>query len=122
MNLLDFPGCCTAEILTGFGQTGVAEYAYRPEKQNLTHFEIAEEVFKKMAYARRTGNATIIVTLNSEQKTALEVLREMKWHVSPPLSKRAHAEHDLHVCYCELAVMVDDEKREQLAEIVAGFA
>lgn len=121
MNLLDFPGCCTADILTGFGQTGTAEYEYRPDTL-LTHHKVASGVLAKMRYSRKCGHATIVVTLNSQQKTALEVLRALNWHVSEPLGKRNHSETDLHVCYCALAPLADVEYDESLVKIVEGFA
>lgn len=118
---VEFPGCCTAKVITGFGQTGTAEYEYRPEDP-LSHQTIARGIVGEMARYRRRGHATLVVTLNSQQKAGIEVLRALNWHVSPPIHKLAHPETQLHVCYCDLSSLEDPTELTKLDEIVASFA
>lgn len=121
MNLVTFEGCCTAKIITGFGQTGTAEYEYRPETP-LTHYQMAKGMAAHMVTQRRRGDATLVVTLNNQQKAGLDVLRGLGWHVSPALHKRAHSETQLHVCYTALHDLSTVEGLAELDKKVAAFA
>lgn len=96
MQLVDFPGCCTACVLVGFGQSDTAQYNYRPER------EYTEETFYKEAkelleQAGRGNSATVIAITNSDQTTAMKVLPKLGFVlVQQEIGKRAHEDKTLN--------------------------
>jgi hypothetical protein len=88
MRVFGFPGCCTAKILTGFGQTETAEYAFRPENPEPSVEELKKEFGSRLnAY---TGGAMFVVITNDEQVNANKALQECGFHSSYWMSKNNH--------------------------------
>ena len=73
MKLHTFPGCCTAKILVGFGETDTAAYDIRPAEP-YTDETMFAEILELLRAAGRGGNATVVATTNSDQRTANAVL------------------------------------------------
>lgn len=93
---VDFPHCCTAKIIYGFGGTTTADVnAY----QIATKEELNLQIEAKERYAKTTGNAVVIITLNSAQKIGDKVLRSRGYKHSKWMSKSAHPKVKLRVYY-----------------------
>lgn len=96
MQLVPFTGCCTARILTGFGQSDTAYREYRPN-QNYTKDTMADEIREHILAAGRGGAATIIAITDNQQTTAMEVLPAMGFLlVQAEIGKIAHANKTLN--------------------------
>lgn len=92
MKLVPFAGCCTARILTGFGQTFTAEHQYRPE-QPYTEKTMFQELLSHLETAGRNNVATVISITNSDQTIAATVLPRAGFvEVQKELAKRQHAD------------------------------
>lgn len=91
-----FPHCCTAKIVYGFGETRTADTNTRAET---TEAELHTQLEAKEQYYKRAGDATLIVTLNSAQKTGDKVLRARGYKYSKWMSKGGHPEVKLRVYY-----------------------
>lgn len=95
-NLVDFPGCCTAKILTGFGETEYGEYRFRPEGNKLKDGELTEYLNKQVPWLKRSGQyALVFATTNSHQKTAIKELEAFGFQRTPEVAKEAH--HDANL-------------------------
>ena len=93
MKLLSFPGCCTARILAGFGESGTASWDLRPAKPYTEHsfFEEAKEHLRDAA------------TTTQEQTTAIAVLPKLGFScVAKDVKKNQHAEHTLSMWVYEV--------------------
>lgn len=96
MQLEYFPGCCTARVLVGFGQSNAAEWGYRPNVPytNETFYKEARELIER---AGRQNAATIIAITNNDQTVAMEVLPKLGFKlVQEKLGKNAHADKSLN--------------------------
>lgn len=103
MNVFNFPGCCTANIIAGFGQTKTAEYGIRPlnnDKVDLQHLKNAIERRKQQAIDN--GLAVLVATVNNQQKVGIKALLECGFTLSPPMYKNNHPETQLILAYCPL--------------------
>lgn len=96
MQLVHFPGCCTAQVLVGFGQSDTAALGYRP------HREYTEETFyneakRLLEQAGRHNYATVIAITNSDQTTAMKVLPKLGFVlVQQEIGKRQHEDKTLN--------------------------
>lgn len=83
----DFPGCCTATILTGFGECKTADYRLRHNMNTL-----AVDLKRAEIDAKEDGKAVLLAITNSDQKEARKILRAAGWKRTRALEKDAHPE------------------------------
>ena len=91
-----FPDCCTARVVVGFGETGTASVN---TGRQTTEIELNTQLDAKEKYAKSIGNAVVIITLNSDQKTGDKVLRSRGYKHSKWMSKTQHPQQKLRVYY-----------------------
>lgn len=106
--LVDFPGCCTAKILTGFGETPYGEYAFRPDGNKLKEGQLTEYLEKQIPWLKRSGQyALVFATTNSHQKTAIKELEAFGFQRTPEVSKMAHYDANLIGWYYVVGKLVE---------------
>jgi len=88
MNCVPFPHCCTAKIITDFGQSPVA--AGGPHHQTVGTVE--EFIKKQITSYYHSGLAMFVATTNSQQVAANKALRNLGFKSSPWISKTQHPE------------------------------
>ena len=102
MKLLPFPGCCTARILAGFGESGTASWDLRPAKPYTEH-SFFEEAKEHLRDAGRAQAAIVTATTTQEQTTAIAVLPKLGFScVAKDVKKNQHAEHTLSMWVYEV--------------------
>ncbi|AUX83638.1 hypothetical protein FDJ32_gp09 [Pseudomonas phage NV1] len=89
---VDYPSCCTGDILIGFGKTNTGDGRSQLNRIGMTHMSLANDVAERMRNARYQGIAFLSCAINSDQVIANQVLRELGWKPSKWLSKRNHPE------------------------------
>ena len=94
MQLIPFPGCCTAGILTGFGGTETAEYRYSPGVQ-YDENTMFEAIKAHVEQAHRNNWAMVFSTTNSQQELANKVLPRIGFQKIEETAKVAHHEFTL---------------------------
>jgi hypothetical protein len=98
-----YPGCCTARIISGFGGTMTAEInRLATPSYDLLHKEISYQ----QRYLKGAGFAVVSATLNSDQKVADKVLRDLGWKYSRWITKRNHSDKKLRIYYKDLSEVV----------------
>lgn len=96
MQLQSFPGCCTAQVLVGFGQSDTAAYGYRPARP-YTEETFYEEAKRLIQNAGRMNQATIIAITNNDQTVAMTVLPRLGFKlVQEKIGKNQHADKTLN--------------------------
>lgn len=100
MRIQDFPGCCTAKIVLGFGGTGTASWEIRPKGNRTIESELKE--FLEREIVRYKNYAVFVATTNTQQVLANKVLAEVGFVPTNPLPKNQHRETDLIVWHCPL--------------------
>lgn len=96
MQLVAFPGCCTAQVLVGFGQSDTAAWGYRPARE-YTEETFYTEARGHLEQAGRGSYATVIAITNSDQTTAMKVLPKLGFVlVQQEIGKRAHEDKTLN--------------------------
>ncbi|AXH71967.1 MAG: hypothetical protein [Podoviridae sp. ctbj_2] len=94
--LLDFTGCCTARILTGFGGTETGDYGYRPVNNKMQKGELLAYLNKQLPFWQRSGSIAIIfATTNSEQTVAEAELKAFGFIPTHQVGKTQHRNVDL---------------------------
>lgn len=91
-----FPECCTAKVIAGFGETGTASIN---TYQDTTEEELNTQLNSMENYSKDCGNAVVVITLNSDQKTGDKVLRSRGYKHSKWMSKTQHPLQKLRVYY-----------------------
>lgn len=91
-----FPECCTAKVVAGFGETSTASINNRMQT---TEEDLITQLRSIERYSRSTGNAVVVVTLNSDQKLGDKVLRSSGYKHSKWMSKTSHSNKKLRVYY-----------------------
>jgi len=86
MRINSFPGCCTAVILSEFGESSVAEGG--PKK--ITKEEVKEYIEKQMKVYKHVGHAMVVITTNNQQIITNSVLLELGFSKSRWMSKKQH--------------------------------
>lgn len=81
-----FPHCCTAKIITDFGESVFAEGGSR----NVTYDEIKNYIEDQLKSYYNANLAMFVATTNSEQVTANKVLLDLKFKHSVWMKKRQH--------------------------------
>lgn len=94
MQLVDFPGCCTAKIITGFGGTDTAEHRYRPAVP-FTENTLFTALTELLERAHRQGQAMVFATTNTAQELPNKVLPRIGFQKVEESKKTNHAEYGL---------------------------
>tara|TARA_R110000851_G_scaffold258416_1_gene410878 strand:- start:948 stop:1280 length:333 start_codon:yes stop_codon:yes gene_type:complete len=92
LKIKNFPHCCTAKVLCGFGQTGTAPEAYNAKFIDPTVKQIKTEIGIQLNAAKAMGNAVVTVIVNDEQVNACQALKEAGFLSSDWMSKKNHPE------------------------------
>lgn len=90
LKVKNFPHCCTAKILSGFGQTGTAPEALDHKFVNPTVSQIKSDLGIQLNAAKDMGHAVITVIVNDEQVNACQALKETGFLSSDWMSKKNH--------------------------------
>ena len=98
MHIVDYPGCCTAKVITGFGGTSTAEYGYRPIG-TLTQTEVEEALKSRCKQYKERGHAIITATTNDDQVVANKALEAQGWESSKWCTKGAHGNKKLKLWF-----------------------
>lgn len=95
MQVLSFPGCCTAKVIAGFGQESNAGWSVRSDKA-YTLEQMKEEIHRLVS-GPQIGRHYAIVTaaLTTRQTTGIQALTELGWQTTGAKDKRGHSETDL---------------------------
>ena len=88
----NFPNCCTAKVLVGFGQTNTADLCIRPTGNELPVEEIKREIESKLRNISRQGYGVLTCITNDQQLNGNQALEEMGFKSSGWMSKGAHPE------------------------------
>jgi hypothetical protein len=107
----DFEGCCTADILTSFGESHTSEYGYNAVQYD----KLWREVVGKVNNCTRHGIVTAILT--SEQTTAAKVLKDLGFIGTGPASKDRHPEVTIELFYLHVQGWKEPAKPEEHAVI-----
>lgn len=95
VNQDDFPGCCTAIVLTDFGNSHTSEYGFHA----YSYQRIRGYVIDQVEEARDEGTGIITAILTSEQTEAKEVLKELGFIGTGEAKKGRHAEVTIELYY-----------------------
>ena len=98
----DFPYCCTAKILAGFGESDVAEGGNRKYSEEKIEEYILERIDIYGTPGAFSGLAALVVTTNSEQKTTNKVLRKLGFRHSQWMTKHQHPETKIRIWWYHL--------------------
>lgn len=96
MEIKSFPGCCTARIVIGLGNSPAADNFL---SHTNTEEELKQELNQAITSARYIGDAVLVAITNDEQKKANKVLREMGWKHSKWMSKETHRNTKVRLWY-----------------------
>jgi len=96
MQIVDFPVCCTAHIITGLGETPVAEGGFK----EITRTEILNEL--KQWANLYDYHAMFVATTNDQQTTANKVLRELHFKHSVWMKKEQHPETKVRLWFINI--------------------
>ena len=88
MKTYSFPHCCTAKVITDFGESNIAEGGNR----SVTYEEIKTYIETQLKSYYTQHLAMFVIITNSEQVTANKVLLDMKFGHSPWMEKGQHPE------------------------------
>lgn len=117
MQVTSFPGCCTAKVITGFGQEQNAGWGIAPNR-TYTDREMAQEVMR-LVRGPQVGrhNGIVCATLTSRQTQGSRVLRALGFVSSEHKDKTGHRETRLELLYAnpgELMDSITDAKLDEL--------
>jgi hypothetical protein len=101
MELIGFTGCCTAQVIAGFGQTVNGDWEFRPDEV-LSTSQIKAGLGILLNRARRSGQAVVTVTTNDKQVNANKALNEVGFESSIWMSKTQHPETRLRLWWFPL--------------------
>lgn len=91
----DFEGCCTACILTDFGQSRTSEYGY----SDIGHKRLRREVITQVLDAKEEGNGIVTAIITSQQTRAADVLKELGFVGTGAAQKTRHSEVTIELYY-----------------------
>lgn len=91
----DFEGCCTAVILTDFGQSKTSEYGY----SDIGHKRLRKETIEQVQYAQEEGNGIVTAIITSQQTRAADVLKELGFIGTGAAQKTRHSEVTIELYY-----------------------
>ena len=120
MKVVNYPGCCTAKILMGFGQESNAGYEARPPRKQTTE-ELKVEVDKALrGYMIGRHNGIVSACLTSRQVNGIAALTELGFHSSGAKVKTGHRESQLLTFYINPAEYLDTNPRAYVSPVVPG--
>jgi hypothetical protein len=90
MNVEEFTGCCTAKILTGFGQTQTADWDFKPD--GVLSVEVIKARLGKVLNEIMVYDGVATVITNDQQANANQALEECGFLSSDWMSKKQHPE------------------------------
>ena len=93
MQVLPFPGCCTAGVLTGFGGSSTAAYGYRDDPR--TEEQLFDEIGQHLDNCHRRGWAMVFATTTGQQEKANRVLPRIGFQKIDETAKANHREYPL---------------------------
>lgn len=99
MEIRDFPYCCTAQLMVGFGESEVAEGG--DFKMSLE--DMKSRISMQMNYWVEEDCAMVVATTNSEQKTANKALKELGFDCSEWMYKSQHPETKVRLWWLNVA-------------------
>jgi hypothetical protein len=106
MNSADFPCCCTAKVIIGFGESRVAAGGAK-----LFSFEEIEAYINRQIEVYSgplMGYAALVAITNNEQKTANKVLRHLGFNHSTWMAKETHENTKIRLWWYALNKQGDD--------------
>lgn len=93
MHYISFPGCCTAKIVTSFGQTSIADGAYRPrDGEDVSQASIERELEERCWSMKRDGMGIATAITNDDQVEANAALEAQGWESSRWCTKGSHSD------------------------------
>jgi hypothetical protein len=95
MQIKYFPNCCTAQVLVGFGQTETADWAIRPNNNELSVGKIKARLGQQLNQVKNLGHAVCTAITNDEQVNANQALEECGFLSSDWMTKENHPETKL---------------------------
>ena len=98
MQAVPYAGCCTAKVVTGFGQTDTADYNYRPGIR-LTQGDIENELQKMCEEKKLLGYGILTAITNDDQTTANKALLAQGWEHSKWASKSQHRDKKIRLWF-----------------------
>lgn len=102
MKVSEYPGCCTAVVLSGFGNSQTGERGLEVPADGHSPEEFERLVKQKLDYYLGTmGKAVVTCTLTDEQDKEAKVLKKLGFKHSRWISKRAHRETRLRLYWKE---------------------
>jgi len=99
MKNLNFPYCCTACIIVGFGESDVAEGG----PKNYSVKEIEGYIRAQLNSYHNSGMAAVVVTTNDHQTKANTALRNLKFEHSTWMSKKQHRKTKVRLWWKQMA-------------------
>lgn len=99
MRFVPFPGCCTARILLGFGETNAGDHLSREARDDhygRTYEQKLQWLVSELAeYARRGDAAHIVAMTTTQQQEGIRLLTAAGFVKSDEGQKNAHRETNL---------------------------
>lgn len=92
MQLKNYPNCCTAKVLVGFGQTDTADYEIRPAGNEMSVEVIKSRLGDRLNTCKNSGYAMLTCITNDQQVNANKALEECGFESSDWMEKDAHPE------------------------------
>lgn len=92
VNVEDFPGCCSASVLTNFGQSTTSEYGYQ---HKVEYNKMYREVVQAIKSEKSQG--VIVAITTDEQTIGIKVLTDLGFTPTAPLKKIRHAERTIQL-------------------------
>lgn len=97
MNVEEFPGCCTARVLTHFGEEGEAEYSMRVPRDNTP--SRLQDTLKNL---KREGKGIVTAILTQNQGHGVALLEGAGFKSMGWVSKKAHPNNKIALFYLSL--------------------
>lgn len=116
MDRVDFPSCCTAEVMIGMGQCSTQDYAARRHNHpaTMSDLQLAIMVAANLRQSKTYRNAIVCCVITNEQQQANRVLRKLGFAMGKWGTKTAHAETKVRLCHYVLdkGIPTENEIRE----------
>lgn len=100
MHITAFAGCCTAKIITGFGQEVTADIKYSP--RGSYHKEEMEANLRRYIEDQKYDMAAVVATFTQNQTNFRRLAKHYGFVISDPMKKRQHSDNVLYLAYLPL--------------------
>ena len=97
MNVREFPGCCTAKVLTQFGEERAAEF-----RTGIPEDNTPENLQRILGGYKRGGVGMVTAILTQNQTHGIELLEGAGFKSTGWVSKGAHPENKIALFYLSL--------------------